>query len=134
MFRNVLIWSFLIFVWTFQTVSAQEQTEEPDVEDVQKSEAVNPFFERLVPPDRAMLRRYEQTGRLIESGRLAEAAQLLGAILENPVDYFVQPNAQSEDTSRQTSNKLFSDLVLERLQGLPRKALESYSLQFEAQA
>jgi outer membrane protein assembly factor BamB len=124
----------LIFVWTVQTVSAQEQTEESDVEDVQKSEEVNPFFERLVPPDRTMLRRYEQTGRLIESGRLAEAAQLLGAILENPVDYFVQPNAQSEDTSRQTSNKLFSDLVLERLQGLPRKALESYSLQFEAQA
>jgi outer membrane protein assembly factor BamB len=118
----------------FSTVSAQEQAESSEVEEVQNAETVNPFFERLVPPDRTILRRYEQTGRLIDAGRLAEAAQLLGTILEAPIDYFVQPNSQSNDYSHQTSNKLFSDLVLERLLGLPRKAFESYSLQFEAQA
>ncbi|MDR2754745.1 MAG: PQQ-binding-like beta-propeller repeat protein [Planctomycetaceae bacterium] len=134
MFRTILIGSFLILVWVLQTVSAQEQTESSEIEDVQKSETVNPFFARLVPPDRTILRRYDQTGRLIETGRLAEAAQLLGAILEDPSDYFVQPDSQSNDYSPQTSNKLFSNLVLERLQGLPSNALESYSLQFETQA
>ncbi|MDR2116119.1 MAG: PQQ-binding-like beta-propeller repeat protein [Planctomycetaceae bacterium] len=134
MFWRILIGSFLIFVWAVPAISAQEQTENSTVEEVQNSETVNPFFERLVPPDRTTLRRYEQTTRLIEAGRLAEAAQLLGSILENPLDYFVQPNIQPNDYSQQTSNKLFSDLVLERLQGLPSKAFESYSLQFEAQA
>ncbi|MDR0705661.1 MAG: PQQ-binding-like beta-propeller repeat protein [Planctomycetaceae bacterium] len=149
---NILI-SFLIFVWTVQTVAAREQADNSNAVDVQEAETVNPFFERLTPPDRTMLRRYDQAGRLIEAGRLAEAAQLLGTILENSVDYFVQPNSvsekasekssekpdeksseKSENYSQQTSNKLFSDLVLERLQGLPRKARESYSLQFEVQA
>ncbi|MDR0609704.1 MAG: PQQ-binding-like beta-propeller repeat protein [Planctomycetaceae bacterium] len=140
MFRNTLFCSllinFLIFVWTLQTVSAQEQTEHANAVDVQETESVNPFFERLAPPDRTLIRRYDQAGRLIEAGRLAEAAQLLGSILEGPGDYFVQPQplSASENYSLQTSNKLFSDLVLERLQGLPRKARESYSLQFEAQA
>ncbi|MDR0336906.1 MAG: PQQ-binding-like beta-propeller repeat protein [Planctomycetaceae bacterium] len=147
MFRNILILlSFWMFVEAIQIGLAQEQQEQVDesdvVEDVQKSETVNPFFERLVPPDRITLRRYDQTGRLIEAGKLAEAAQLLGTILENPVDYFVPPNIQPDiqpdiqppNFSSQTSNKLFGNLVLERLQGLPRKALESYSLQFEAQA
>jgi outer membrane protein assembly factor BamB/tetratricopeptide (TPR) repeat protein len=144
MFRNFsvsFLISFLIFVWAVQAVSAQGQTENSDAVDVQETETVNPFFERLAPLDRVMLRRYDQTGKLIEAGRLTEAAQLLGNILENSGgDYFVQPNTPSEKSEKsenylqQTSNKLFSDLVLERLQGLPRKALESYSLQFEAQA
>ncbi|MDR1964535.1 MAG: PQQ-binding-like beta-propeller repeat protein [Planctomycetaceae bacterium] len=138
MFRNnlllLLLGSLLISVWIIPTALPQEQTENQDVAEVQESETVNPFFERLVPPDRTLFRRYDQAGRLIEAGRLPEAAQLLGAILENSADYFVQPHPPNSNPPTQTSDQLFSDLVLDRLQGLPAKALESYSLQFEAQA
>lgn len=122
---------------------AREKLQQPENEASNESgtltndeRAPNPYFELLVPPDRNMERRFEQAKRLIQAGRLAEAAQLLGSILESPIDFFIPPpySGSDSDPADRTTNKSFGRMVFETLQGLPSKARESYILQYETQA
>lgn len=122
---------------------AREKLQQPASETTDESGTLmdderepNPYFELLVPPDRNMERRFEQAKRLIEAGRLAEAAQLLGSILENPIDFFIPPPYSGSDSNPndRTTDKSFGRMVFETLQGLPSKARESYILQYETQA
>lgn len=116
-------------------VSDSEGKETEEDEKSETQEKINPFFENLVPPDRNVMRRYDQAVRLIQADRIAEAAQLLGAILESSTDFFVLPRANEKGEEEQrTIQRTFFDLILEKLQGLPTKGKESYSLQFETQA
>ncbi len=134
MYRRLLIvGTFFSALFFAGGILAQEQGSESEVEEK------NARFERLAPADRPALRRFEQAKRLIEADREAEAAQLLGSILESEADFFLPPPADDveddeEAAELQTSHRLFHDLVFDTLQGLPSQARESYLLQYETQA
>lgn len=115
-----------------------EENQEGEETTAEDREKVNPFFETLILPDRTVQRRFDQAIRLIEAQRIAEAAQLLGSILESPLDFFIPPPYEKkegeEEPSVQTTNRSFGEKVLETLLGLPGRARESYAMQFDAQA
>ena len=135
---------YIVFLFVFLTVPfifaqkifAQEnRAEEKSAENTAKPEPQkNPFFLNIVQPERSILRRYDQATRLIDAARDAEAAQLLGSILESSADSFVVPLKKENEEFPQTTDRTFFDTVLEKLQGLSAKGKESYSLQFETQA
>lgn len=72
-------------------VRADQPADNETVEQNEGEAKRNPFFENLLTPERSVQRRFDQAERFIQADRMAEAAQLLGAILENSADYFIPP-------------------------------------------
>lgn len=82
----------------------------------------------ILAADRAATHRLQQARDLLTEGRYSEAAQVLGLLLENPEDYFFQPDPQVPVHKSVKSEA-------ERMIGaLPAEGLAAYRLLFEAQA
>src|SRR4051812_20314933 len=82
----------------------------------------------FVPPDRTAKRRLEMAELMLGDKRYGEAVRMLGALLENPEDYFFKPNPEQP---------VFRSLKAEagsRVAALPAEGRESYELQFGARA
>jgi len=82
----------------------------------------------FVPPDRTAKRRLEMAEQMLGEKRYGEAVRMLGALLENPEDYFFKPNPEQP---------VFRSLKAEaggRVAALPAEGRESYELQFGARA
>src|SRR3954454_13214004 len=82
----------------------------------------------FVPPDRTAKRRLEMAEQMLGDKRYGEAVRMLGALLENPEDYFFKPNPEQP---------VFRSLKAEagaRVAALPAEGRESYELQFGARA
>jgi outer membrane protein assembly factor BamB/tetratricopeptide (TPR) repeat protein len=112
-----LLIAFLFVCCPFVTGIAQETG----------TEQGNPLYESVVVPDRSLSRRLDQANRLFEAGRMNEAAQLLGGILESAEFPFILPETSTERTLHLTVN----DSIINQIRKLPKEARESYSVQFE---
>ena len=103
-------------------------------------EPTNSLYESVISPDRSLTRRLEQADRLFELGRINEAAQLLGHILESADFSFLVPpknadeNTEKDDPSRRTLHQTINDDIIDRLRKLPKEARDSYAFQFEPTA
>ena len=102
------------------------------------------LYDSVVVPDRTLSRRLEQADRLFEAGRSAEAAQLLGGILESADFSFRVPEKtdkkeegeeeEKEKTAIRTLRQTINDYIIDRLRTLPKEARDSYAFQFEPTA
>lgn len=82
----------------------------------------------FLPPDRSAKRRLETAQEMLEERRYGEAVRLLGALLENPEDFFFKPNGDKPvyRSLKAEAGRLLADL--------PAEGRESYELQFGARA
>ena len=125
-FRSIVLVLFLGVV-TPLLVAQNDATDKTE----EKGEKVNPFFERLVAPDRNLQRRYEQAERLLQAERYAEAGQLLGSILESQADFLLPP---PPDSTERTTSQTFDAEILQKIAELPEAGRNSYKLQYETLA
>ncbi len=114
-----------------QQIPLKNEEAEKKGEKEEKEEKVNPIFDRLITPDRNLQRRHEQTERLIQAERYAEAGQLLGSLLEGQSDFFLAPPV---DSSERTTATTFDGEILRKIEELPETGRNSYALQFQTLA
>ena len=115
-----------LFACSFLTFGTAQ---EPDTD----AKPANSIYESVVFPDRSLSRRLEQVDRLFETGRINEAAQLLGGILENTDAVFLKPE-ETTDKPVRTLHLTINDYLITRIRNLPKEARESYAFQFEPTA
>jgi outer membrane protein assembly factor BamB len=82
----------------------------------------------FVPADRAAQKKLLEARRLLDEGRFAEAVRNLGAILEEPEDFLVQPNKSSPGYQ---SLKAEARQLIGRL---PKEGRNAYELEYGARA
>jgi outer membrane protein assembly factor BamB len=94
---------------------------EPGGDSAEPNDAVPTSF---APPDRSTLMLFGRARLLLEEARYAEVVQCLGAILENPNDFFFRPdpNAASYSSLKSEAQRL--------LGGMSHQGRELYELQF----
>ena len=100
---------------------AQGMAAVPGSNSTGQNDAIQTTF---APPDRRTLLLFSRARLLLEEARHAEAVQCLGAILENPNDFFFRsgPTAASHSSLKSEAQRL--------LGGMSRQGRELYELQF----
>ena len=111
---------FAVTVTAVAVFPAQADTDT----DAEAATARNVF----VAPDRTVVRLLGKATELVDQKRYAEAARVLGAILQQPEDYFLEP---TQSGSVRGSLKSEAQRILG---AMPRQGRDFYELQFGAQA
>ena len=101
-------------------------------------EQIFSLYDSVAVPDRTLSRRIEQADRLFEVGRTAEAAQLLGNMLESADFTFLLPEQSDDEEAKKnpqrTLHRTVNRYIIDRLRQLPKEARDSYAFQFEPTA